>query len=48
MQGFLLFHFVGATIGRPRANTVRPYDVYVHIFKEYKAKMAESIDHDLL
>lgn len=23
-------------------------NIYVHIFKEYKAKMAESIEHDLL
>ena len=27
MQGFLFFHFVGATIGRPRAFNERPYGV---------------------
>ena len=29
-------------------NTEITSNIYVHIFKEYKAKMAESIEHDLL
>ena len=29
-------------------NTEITSNIYVHIFKEYKAKMAETIDHDLL
>ena len=29
-------------------NTEITSNIYVHIFKEYKAKTAESIEHDLL
>lgn len=29
-------------------NTEITSNIYVHIFKEYKAKMAETIEHDLL
>ena len=29
-------------------NTAITSDIYTHIFKEYKAKMAESIENDLI
>jgi len=29
-------------------NTAITSDIYTHIFKEYKAKMAESIEKDLI
>ena len=32
----------------PYSYTEITSNIYVHIFKEYKAKMAESIEHDLL
>ena len=39
---FVIFKHLG------HCNTEITSNIYVHIFKEYKAKMAESIEHDLL
>ena len=39
---FAIFEHLG------HCNTEITSNIYVHIFKEYKAKMAESIEHDLL
>ena len=39
---FVFFKHLG------HCNTEITSNIYVHIFKEYKAKMAESIEHDLL
>ena len=39
---FVIFEHLG------HCNTEITSNIYVHIFKEYKAKMAESIEHDLL
>ena len=51
MQSFLFYNgfdvkAISEHLGH--CNTEITSNIYVHIFKEYKAKMAESIEHDLL
>ena len=51
MQGFLFFNgfdvkAISEHLGH--CNTAIASDIYTHIFKEYKAKMAESIGKDLI
>ena len=51
MQGFLFYNgydVIAISEHLGHCNTEITSKSYVHIFKEYKAKMAESIEHDLL
>ena len=45
-QKLHLFPIISEHLGH--CNTEITSNIYVHIFKEYKAKMAESIDHTLV